>query len=232
MHLSQFFGPNKWKSKIANFIFKGVGKARKKRGGAGVGGGDTTPLTNDDKNFACERCGVKYKTKPGLNYHMKNVNCALSADAKASSLNLVSQNSNSNHGAGGGSRNNHDADENTTNSVFESAYDEQNSSSSFPPGRHTSSSAAVVAAAAATASAEPRLLVQPDVIHKNKCNICLTNENDAQANPKSDKFVTCSECTRTFHPICLNFSVSMIDSLRKYNWQCVECKRKILFNKK
>lgn len=24
----------------------------------------------DDKPFVCERCGVKYKTKPGLSYHI------------------------------------------------------------------------------------------------------------------------------------------------------------------
>jgi hypothetical protein len=166
-------------------------------------------------------CGMKYKTKPGLNYHMKNVNCTSSStfatDSKTgSSVNLISQNSNSNHAGGMTNSRTHDPDENTINSVFESAYDEQNSSSSFPS-RHAASTAA---------ASETKFLVQPDVIHKNKCNICLGNEVDPQANPKSEKFVVCSECTRTFHPVCLNFPASMIESLRKYNWQCVECKSK------
>jgi hypothetical protein len=217
-------------------------KARKKRG-------DSTPISNDDKHFACDRnitvyflsitkqklklicfnigCGMKYKTKPGLNYHMKNVNCTSSSTfvpadkTTSSSINLISQNSNSNHGAGMTNSRTHDPDENTTNSLFESAYDEQNSSSSFHS-RHVAASSS--GGGAVPQQSESKFLVQPDVIHKNKCNICLGNETDAQANPKSEKFVLCSECTRTFHPVCLNFPASMIDSLRKYNWQCVECK--------
>ena len=163
---------------------------------------------------------MKYKTKPGLNYHMKNVNCTSSSTfqstadklAASASINMISQNSNSNQATAMTSSRTHDADENTTNSVFESAYDEQNSSSSFPTiSNHTKQS---------THSGE----------NPKKCFFCLTSEADTTVNVKNEKFVNCSECTRSFHPVCLNFTTTMIESLRKYNWQCVECKSKQINN--
>jgi hypothetical protein len=46
--------------------------------------------------------------------------------------------------------------------------------------------------------------------------------------PEVDKnqMVPCSECNRSFHPICLNFTPNMIVSVKKYKWQCIDCKSK------
>ena len=120
----------------------------------------------------------------------------------------------SHHGTSGRA---HDPnDENTTNSVFESAYDEQNSSSSFPPLKHSISNGLQAAAS-----------MQPSDL-KSKCGTCFLAEHDTSINPKNEKFVMCSECHRHFHPPCLTFPASMIELIRKYNWQCVDCKSKSL----
>lgn len=100
----------------------------------------TETLANgEEKVFVCDRCGVKYKTKPGLNYHIQ----------KAHIKNNNTPNSSHSGGSGGGggghqvsnatttssTSKSNDAlnpDENTTNSIFEShGYDDVNSSSSL-----------------------------------------------------------------------------------------------------
>ncbi|XP_012529787.1 zinc finger protein DPF3 isoform X2 [Monomorium pharaonis] len=56
------------------------------------------------------------------------------------------------------------------------------------------------------------------------CDFCL---GDAQQNKKtggSEELVSCSDCGRSGHPTCLQFTANMIVSVRKYRWQCIECK--------
>ncbi|XP_049853137.1 zinc finger protein ubi-d4 B isoform X4 [Schistocerca gregaria] len=56
------------------------------------------------------------------------------------------------------------------------------------------------------------------------CDFCL---GDAQENKKtghSEELVSCSDCGRSGHPTCLQFTPNMIISVRKYRWQCIECK--------
>lgn len=73
-------------------------------------------LSVDEKPFNCDKCGAKYKTKPGLNYHFQKAH-SLNSNA-ASSINLkINEILN--------------ADENA-NSIFDSVYDDMNSSSSMP----------------------------------------------------------------------------------------------------
>ena len=61
--------PNKKKKKG-----KGVGKGA---GGGGGGGGlagnkkGKDAINPDDKPYVCDKCGMKYKTKPGLTYHIQ-----------------------------------------------------------------------------------------------------------------------------------------------------------------
>lgn len=57
-----------------------------------------------------------------------------------------------------------------------------------------------------------------------QCGICLGTEQDNRSN-QPEQFVTCCECTKNFHPTCLKFTPNMITSVKKYNWQCVDCKR-------
>ncbi|XP_046676529.1 zinc finger protein ubi-d4 isoform X4 [Homalodisca vitripennis] len=56
------------------------------------------------------------------------------------------------------------------------------------------------------------------------CDFCL---GDAVINKKSgqpEELVSCSDCGRSGHPTCLQFTANMIVSVCKYRWQCIECK--------
>ncbi|ESP03156.1 hypothetical protein LOTGIDRAFT_148729, partial [Lottia gigantea] len=39
-----------------------------------------------------------------------------------------------------------------------------------------------------------------------------------------EDLVSCSDCGRSGHPSCLQFTDNMIVSVKKYPWQCIECK--------
>ncbi|CAL4111251.1 unnamed protein product, partial [Meganyctiphanes norvegica] len=56
------------------------------------------------------------------------------------------------------------------------------------------------------------------------CDFCL---GDASMNKKSmepEELVSCSDCGRSGHPTCLQFTPHMMVSVRQYRWQCIECK--------
>lgn len=56
------------------------------------------------------------------------------------------------------------------------------------------------------------------------CDFCL---GDARENKKiggPEELVSCSDCGRSGHPSCLQFTPNMIISVKKYRWQCIECK--------
>jgi hypothetical protein len=204
-------------------------KPRKKRG-EGIG---PAVIVNgpagEEKVYICEKCGMKYKTRPGLTYHVQKGNCTAisqsynSAASAANSahthnhhLSIMHQNSNSNQ-----ARSHHDPDENTVNSVFESvsAYDDMNSSSSY-----SNIAAAQKKESISASGGVSTQHIASNNILPNGCFVCGKAEMDKSVNSQSEKFVNCSECPRLYHTTCLNFSSSMISSIRKYSWQCVECK--------
>lgn len=56
------------------------------------------------------------------------------------------------------------------------------------------------------------------------CDFCL---GDAKENKKTnlpEELVSCSDCGRSGHPTCLQFTPNMIISVKRYRWQCIECK--------
>lgn len=56
------------------------------------------------------------------------------------------------------------------------------------------------------------------------CDFCL---GDARENKKTmvpEDLVSCSDCGRSGHPSCLQFTPNMIISVKRYRWQCIECK--------
>ncbi|XP_043236160.1 zinc finger protein ubi-d4-like isoform X6 [Amphibalanus amphitrite] len=86
-------------------------------------------------------------------------------------------------------------------------------------------------AAAAQVPAAPAKAAQPPVEGEKKrtapslyCDFCL---GDAQHNKKTgapEELVSCSDCGRSGHPTCLQFTDNMVISVKKYRWQCIECK--------
>ena len=67
----------------------------------------------------------------------------------------------------------------------------------------------------------------------NRCGLCglSTDAYDGSGKPNTtqpEKFVACSECLKSFHPACLKFNTNMMQSVKKYNWLCVDCKKCVI----
>ncbi|CAK9302280.1 unnamed protein product [Gordionus sp. m RMFG-2023] len=59
---------------------------------------------------------------------------------------------------------------------------------------------------------------------KAVCDFCL---GDVKMNKKTfqpEKLISCSDCGRSGHPTCLQFTSNIIISITRYPWQCIECK--------
>ncbi|XP_021931535.1 zinc finger protein ubi-d4-like isoform X6 [Zootermopsis nevadensis] len=56
------------------------------------------------------------------------------------------------------------------------------------------------------------------------CDFCLGDSQENKKTGQSEELVSCSDCGRSGHPSCLQFTPNMIISVRKYRWQCIECK--------
>ncbi|XP_046570119.1 zinc finger protein ubi-d4-like isoform X1 [Haliotis rubra] len=58
----------------------------------------------------------------------------------------------------------------------------------------------------------------------NYCDFCLGDAADNRKTKLPEELVSCSDCGRSGHPTCLQFTANMIISVKKYPWQCIECK--------
>ena len=58
------------------------------------------------------------------------------------------------------------------------------------------------------------------------CATCNLGSVDHDPRRQIDQLISCCECPRLFHPACLNFSPNMVSAVKKYKWQCIECKSK------
>ncbi|VVC41302.1 Hypothetical protein CINCED_3A014910 [Cinara cedri] len=55
------------------------------------------------------------------------------------------------------------------------------------------------------------------------CDFCLGDEVSNKSG-QPEILISCSDCGRSGHPTCLQFTANMIISVGKYRWQCIECK--------
>lgn len=56
------------------------------------------------------------------------------------------------------------------------------------------------------------------------CDFCLGDSKENKKTSQPEDLVSCSDCGRSGHPTCLQFTKNMIISVKKYRWQCIECK--------
>lgn len=118
-------------------------------------------------------------------------------------------------------------DENT-NPVYDSAYDDSNHASHS----HTSNTAVGQRDlnSATIAKVAPVVMPVNSIINPKICSSCGFGSIDQDPKRQIETLIHCCECTRAFHPVCLNFTANMITSVQKYNWQCIECKSKSSLN--
>uniref|UniRef100_A0AAY4AH91 Zinc finger protein ubi-d4 n=1 Tax=Denticeps clupeoides TaxID=299321 RepID=A0AAY4AH91_9TELE len=58
----------------------------------------------------------------------------------------------------------------------------------------------------------------------NYCDFCLGDSALNQKTGQSEELVSCSDCGRSGHPSCLQFTPVMMAAVKTYRWQCIECK--------
>ncbi|XP_023657965.1 zinc finger protein DPF3 isoform X2 [Paramormyrops kingsleyae] len=62
------------------------------------------------------------------------------------------------------------------------------------------------------------------VIPNNYCDFCLGDSGSNRKTCQAENLVSCSDCGRSGHPTCLQFTDNMIQAVCTYQWQCIECK--------
>ncbi|XP_019760084.1 zinc finger protein ubi-d4 B isoform X1 [Dendroctonus ponderosae] len=56
------------------------------------------------------------------------------------------------------------------------------------------------------------------------CDFCLGDSTQNKKTGGVEELVSCHDCGRSGHPTCLQFTDNMKVSVKKYRWQCIECK--------
>jgi len=56
------------------------------------------------------------------------------------------------------------------------------------------------------------------------CDFCLGDLDNNKKTGTREQLIVCSECGRSGHPTCLQFTPSMVVNVKSYSWQCIECK--------
>ncbi|KAL3876357.1 hypothetical protein ACJMK2_034214 [Sinanodonta woodiana] len=155
-------------------------KKKKKKGG-GRGRKKNTEkekekaIADEDKPYACEGCGARYKTRPGLAYHYTHFHNGMMDE---------------------------EPEPPSPKSSGFSRYREMGKKSGGRIGRSEDGK----------------------VTANNYCDFCLGDATENKKTNIAEELVSCSDCGRSGHPSCLQFTPNMIISVKKYPWQCIECK--------
>lgn len=60
--------------------------------------------------------------------------------------------------------------------------------------------------------------------HNMFCDFCLGTAEKNRRTRLPEELISCSRCGSSGHPSCLRFSENILMSVRKYDWQCIDCK--------
>ncbi|KZC07733.1 Zinc finger protein DPF3 [Dufourea novaeangliae] len=205
---------------------KGGGRGRKK---------SNYDAVDTDKPFVCDLCSARYKTRPGLVYHYGHSHSTSSGDpAKELSPSpaeveprSVADTAASNQ-PGGTRRGRQNASSSSTSSPSPAAptapsTKEEHLPAVSSPGTAVPSPSSVRTEGPPTPGTNEKKAgksAQPSPY----CDFCLGDARENKKTGGSEELVSCSDCGRSGHPTCLQFTANMIVSVRKYRWQCIECK--------
>ncbi|KAJ1352634.1 hypothetical protein KIN20_009029 [Parelaphostrongylus tenuis] len=56
------------------------------------------------------------------------------------------------------------------------------------------------------------------------CDLCLGSKHMNKKTKKAEDLVVCHDCGRSAHSSCLNFNDNVPVIIKRYGWQCIECK--------
>nr|CAD7392892.1 unnamed protein product [Timema cristinae] len=55
------------------------------------------------------------------------------------------------------------------------------------------------------------------------CKVCSGDQNKNKES-KPELLIHCGQCTSSSHPSCLDLTLDMVPHIKRYNWQCTDCK--------
>ncbi|KAF6777328.1 hypothetical protein AHF37_03424 [Paragonimus kellicotti] len=182
--------------------------------------------------FMCEICGVKYRSRTGLNYHFNSQHPQATrvgsgripvSNETQSSGHLIYQHPQPNGGFGSS----------VTSSVPSQSTITKNcvSSSIWP------SLIECVALPSSSRSHDIQdqgsSIMEPGGTSRSStttldneftCDFCLGDVRLNKKTGSAEGMLSCSDCGRCAHFSCLQFTPNMIASVKTYRWQCIECK--------
>ncbi|XP_063231973.1 zinc finger protein ubi-d4 A-like isoform X2 [Bacillus rossius redtenbacheri] len=211
---------------------KGTGRGRKKA--------NYDPVADAEKPFACELCGARYKTRPGLTYHYTHSHKERDDDESLSSEGVVGATERGSASPGAGQQPPGSVAEAASPAGSSTRRGRQGSAASQPTPASVSSASSSPAVsshpadevgpgekAVAVDRKQPEMLLSDDKERATPspyCDFCLGDATENKKTGHSEQLVSCSDCGRSGHPTCLQFTQNMIISVHKYRWQCIECK--------
>uniref|UniRef100_A0A8C6UYU3 D4, zinc and double PHD fingers, family 3 n=1 Tax=Neogobius melanostomus TaxID=47308 RepID=A0A8C6UYU3_9GOBI len=71
---------------------------------------------------------------------------------------------------------------------------------------------------------KPQKAPDGSIIPNDYCDFCLGDQDANRKTGQAEELVSCSDCGRSGHPSCLQFTENMMQAVRTYQWQCIECK--------
>lgn len=71
---------------------------------------------------------------------------------------------------------------------------------------------------------KPQKAPDGSIIPNDYCDFCLGDSGSNRKTGQAEELVSCSDCGRSGHPSCLQFTDNMMQAVRTYQWQCIECK--------
>nr|XP_013999205.1 unnamed protein product [Salmo salar] len=71
---------------------------------------------------------------------------------------------------------------------------------------------------------KPQRAADGSIIPNDYCDFCLGDSDSNRKTGQAEELVSCSDCGRSGHPTCLQFTDNMMTAVKTYQWQCIECK--------
>ncbi|XP_069065049.1 zinc finger protein DPF3 isoform X2 [Pleurodeles waltl] len=171
------------------------GRGRARGSAGGRRRNDAVAAQEDhDKPYVCDICGKRYKNRPGLSYHYAHT---------------------------------HLADEEGDDSRDQDSRSPQ-SSPVHRNENHKRHGRPLQSRASTEELTEPELPARkgPDgvILPNDYCDFCLGDSSNNRKSGQPEELVSCSDCGRSGHPTCLQFTANMTEAVKTYEWQCIECK--------
>ncbi|XP_056283564.1 zinc finger protein DPF3 isoform X1 [Pseudoliparis swirei] len=162
----------------------------------------TEPVNADDqdKPYVCDICGKRYKNRPGLSYHYTHTHLAEEEGEEEEKESDMAP-------SPPFCPDNHKRELRPSGSIPR-----------FSVNRVTSRALLFFSAPTAQKAADGT------IIPNDYCDFCLGDQDSNRKTGQAEELVSCSDCGRSGHPTCLQFTDNMMQAVRTYQWQCIECK--------